>query len=209
MTNWVCLAWLYSGRHLIGAFGSRSLLLKLASKFPDPLQPPRHPALAPATPPELPEEVVAQALRSFERGKGPGPDGLRADFLRLLLESPGGDTFLGVLRDFVQLLVDGRAPLELRPWDARPIVMGTTWRKLCFKTTFLLDKARIQERLAPQQFAVGVRSGAEAMIHATRAWLRSNSHRRDYVLLQRDVSNAFNSVHTHMFLDSATGRRAT
>ena len=156
--------------------------------------------------------------------KGPGPDGLRADFLRLLLESPGGDTFLGVLRDFVQLLVDGRAPLELRPWigggtlvgigkrdgqgqaiplsqDARPIMMDTTWRKLCFKTTFLLDKVRIQERLAPQQFAVGVRSGAEAMIHATRAWLRLNSHRRDYVLLQRDVSNAFNSVHTHMFLD--------
>ena len=79
--------------------------------------------------------------------------------------------------------------------------MGTTWRKLCFKTTFLLDKVRIQECLAPQQFAVGVRSGAEAMIHATRAWLRLNSHRRDYILLQRDVSNALNSEHTHMLLD--------
>ncbi|CAE7428218.1 RvY_04325-1, partial [Symbiodinium natans] len=129
-----------------------------------------------------------QALRSFEHGKGPGPDGLRADFLRLLLESPGGKR-------------DGQGQAIPLSQDARPIVMGTTWRKLCFKTTFLLDKVRIQERLAPQQFAVGVRSGAEAMIHATRAWLRLNSHRRDYVLLQRDVSNAFNSVHTHMFLD--------
>ena len=26
MTSWVCLAWLFSGRHLIGAFGNRSLL---------------------------------------------------------------------------------------------------------------------------------------------------------------------------------------
>ena len=34
--------------------------------------------------------------------------------------------------------------------DARPIGMGTTWRKLYFKISFLLDKARIQERLAPQ-----------------------------------------------------------
>ena len=33
--------------------------LKLASKFPDPVQPPRHPTLAPATLPELPEEMVA------------------------------------------------------------------------------------------------------------------------------------------------------
>ena len=96
------------------------------------------------------------------------------------------DTIIPLYRDF---LVDGLAPTYLRPWlaggqligigkvdaagipipldqDARPIVMGLTWRKIAFKCTLAMDKARIQERLAPSQLAVGVRCGAEIMVHA-------------------------------------------
>ena len=200
---------------------------KLAAKFPAPSIPPRSPALVPGNTPEIPAPLLLKALQSFQVGKGPGPDGLRADFLRLLCGETGDvGSFVELVRDFVQLLAEGHAPIALRAWigggnpgghrqkrrswasrparpgrSARPIVMGTVWRKLVFKTTFLLDKDSIQSRLAPQQVAVGIRSGAEAMIHAARAWIRANNHKTDYVLLQRDISNAYNSVHTHMFLD--------
>ena len=62
--------------------------------------------------------------------------------------------------------MDDLAPAHLRPWlaggqligigkvdasgmaipldqDARPIVMGLTWRKIAFKCTLAMDKARI------------------------------------------------------------------
>ena len=71
------------------------------------------------------------------------------------------------LRDFIELLADGLAPSYLRPWlaggqligvgkhdasgrpvpldaDARPIVMGITWRKLMFKYTLNMDRDSIK-----------------------------------------------------------------
>ena len=134
------------------------------------------------------------------------------------------DPFVELFRQFVQYLAEGRAPQALRPWlgggtligvgkrdsqgktipldtDARPIVMGGVLRKVVCKTTFLMDKPSIQERLAPLQMAVGVKSGAEAMTHVARTWIHHNRHRRDCVLLQRDISNAYNELHPHEFLD--------
>ena len=87
--------------------------------------------------------------------------------------------------------------------DARPIVMGVTWRKLVFKCTLQMDRTTLRERLLPHQLAVGVSCGAEAMLHATREWLKANSHKPDVVLLQIDVSNAFNTVLPEQFLQDA------
>ena len=67
----------------------------------------------------------------------------------------------------MQLLAGGQAPEHLRPFfgggklvgvgkkdgsgnlisleaDARPIVLGLTWRKVVFKATFSLDRSRIR-----------------------------------------------------------------
>ena len=181
----------------------------------------------PPPPPGLIEmPVFLRALRSFAVGVGPGPDGLRADFLKALVGVTDDDPILHTLRDFAQLLADGGAPTYLRPWlaggqligvgkhdslgrpipldtDARPIVMGVTWRKLVFKCTLQMDRATLRERLLPHQLAVGVSCGAEAMLHATREWVKTNSHKQDVVLLQTDVSNAFNTVLPEQFLQDA------
>ena len=136
------------------------------------------------------------------------------------------DTIIPLYRDFVQLLVDGLAPAYLRPWlaggqligigkvdaagmpipldqDARPIVMGLTWRKIAFKCTLAMDKARIQERLAPSQLAVGVLCGAEIMVHAARHWIDAHQTDANYVLLQKDIRNVFNEILPYEFLKDA------
>ena len=63
--------------------------------------------------------------------------------------------------------VDKEGKSVLLTQDARPIVMGYVFRKLLFKCTFRLDTATIRDRQLPQQVAVGVSGGAEAMVHAT------------------------------------------
>ena len=121
---------------------------------------------------------------------GPGPDGLRADLLKMLMGDEEDEGILLLYRDFVQLLADGLAPLHLRPWlgggqligigkvdpqgnpipldqDARPIVMGVTWRKVVFKCTLASDKIGIRDRLLPSQLAVGVSCGAVLTLWST------------------------------------------
>ena len=87
--------------------------------------------------------------------------------------------------------------------DARPIVMGVTWRKVAFKCTLALDKQSIRDRLLPTQLAVGVSCGAEVMVHAARHWIHQNRQRNNYVLLQKDIRNAFNELLPHEFLQDA------
>ena len=60
-------------------------------------------------------EAVLQAVHSFKVGAGPGPDGLRADFLKAIVADGPDESLLPVFRDFVQLLADGLAPTHLCP----------------------------------------------------------------------------------------------
>ena len=156
-------------------------------KFPDNPRGRSHRSALPPTP-QIELSILLKALHSFPVGAGPGPDGLR-DFLKGLvghsLESP----LLPILQQFLQILADADVPAALQPWlaggtlvgigkvdkegkpvpliqDARPIVTGHVFRKLVFKCTFRLDAATIRDRLLPQQVAVGVSGGAEAMVHA-------------------------------------------
>ena len=132
---------------------------KLMAKFP-PLPPGSPPAddIVMPPPPQISVTTVSKAIKSFHVGVGTGPDGLRADLLKMLMGDEEDEGILLLYRDFVQLLADGLAPLHLRPWlgggqligigkvdpqgnpipldqDARPIVMGVTWRKVVFKCT--------------------------------------------------------------------------
>ena len=178
---------------------------KLLAKFPGNPRGRSYRSALPRTP-EIELSILLKALHSFPVGAGPGPDGLRADFLKGLvghsLESP----LLPILQQFMQVLADADVPAALQPWlaggtligigkvdkkgksipltqDARPIVMGHVFRKLVFKCTFTLDTATIRDRLLPQQVAVGVSGGAEAMVHATRDWISRNRGDPTAVLL--------------------------
>ena len=87
--------------------------------------------------------------------------------------------------------------------DTRPIVIGLTWRKITFKCTLVMDKTRIQERLAPSQLAVGLACGAEIMVHAARHWIYAHQADANYVFLQKDIRNAFNEILPYEFLKDA------
>ena len=53
--------------------------------------------------------------------------------------------------------------------------MGGVLHEMVFKTIFLMDKMSIQARLAPHQMVVGVKTGAESMIHAGYLMLTMSS----------------------------------
>ena len=151
---------------------------KLLDKFPffDHTRAP--PRLNPRPPSQIEIDTTVACLGSFKPGSGPGPTGLRADFLKQCLAAEDDDGCGALFTDFIQLLADGQAPTYLRQWygggglmgvgkpdkpldeDARPIVAGEVWRKLTFKCTLAADKKHVMEELAPQQLSVGVRGGS-------------------------------------------------
>ena len=75
-----------------------------------------HRSTLPPTP-EIELSIILKALHSFPVGAGPGPDGLRADFLKGLvghsLESP----LLPILQQFLQVLAGADVPEAVQPWQ--------------------------------------------------------------------------------------------
>ena len=65
--------------------------------------------------PELFLELIFKSLQSFPIGSGPGPDGLRADFLKGVVGQSLDSGILHVLREFLQILVDAEIPDILKP----------------------------------------------------------------------------------------------
>jgi hypothetical protein len=93
-------------------------------------------------------------------------------------------------------------PLDV---DARPIVVGEAWRRLAGKVSIIVDKHVLAGWLKPNQVAVGVKAGAEVIIHSLRQWLERNRDHSVKVLLKEDYSNAFNEAEPAAFLE--VGRR--
>ena len=95
---------------------------KLLAKFPPAVgEPITDEGIGP--PPEIPLEVIREAIFSGRRGAGPGPDGIRGDFLRDIMGFESDQEPIGkVIQAFIQLLADGNVPTYLRPflgggWD--------------------------------------------------------------------------------------------
>ena len=183
-----------------------------------------------APPPDIPADVVYKAIFSLKKGAGPGPGG---DFLRdLLSQHPEKEEPLGLIyREFVQLLVNAEAPSFLRSFlgggrlvgvgkkdsegrhvaldaDARPIVLGMTWRKVAFRCTLALDRDSIRDRLGDHQLAL-TRGGADVLVHAARGWVRRHCSRDSAVVFQKDVRNAFNEIRPREFLQDCRAHAPT
>ena len=150
-------------------------------------------------------EVLA-AVRSFPQGSAGGLDCVRPQHLRDLMD-PGATDFIDVVTSFVNLLLRGSCPVDVRPYlfggnlialskkdgGLRPIAIGSVWRRLAAKCASSFAGAKLQDYLKPRQVGVGVKGGAEAAIHATRLFLRHAGDGR--YIMKLDFSNAFNSVH--------------
>ena len=119
---------------------------------------------------------------------------------------------------FCNLLADGCAPPELRPFlggavghavkkiskdgeeDARPVCCGEVWRRIVGKALLSTETDALEAHLCPHQLAVNVRSGAEVMPHLARQWMCDFKDDTDRVLIDFDESNAHNTVDRHSFL---------
>ena len=87
--------------------------------------------------------------------------------------------------------------------DARPIVVGEAFRRIAGKIALLKDKGELSGWLKPYQVAVGVKAGAEVIVHSLRQWWERNRDNRKTVLVKMDYSNAFNEAEPEAFLGTA------
>ena len=164
---------------------------------------------------------VVQAIRSFPCGSAGGPDKLRPQHLKDLLqhvqhmgdedpESP----LLSALADFCNLVLRGDTPEEVRPFlfgaslvalrkkggGVRPIAVGCTLRRLVAKVACKQVVDEMAELLAPRQLGYGVRGGSEAAVHAARRFL--NNMGTCQAMVKLDFENAFNSVRRDCMLEA-------
>ena len=89
--------------------------------------------------------------------------------------------------------------------DARPLVVGETWRRLAAKVALRGEKLQDPETdlagfLQPNQCAIGVKAGAEIIIHTLRQWCERHKNNTEMAALKKDKENAFNAADEHEFL---------
>jgi hypothetical protein len=150
-------------------------------------------------------EQVVKALKSFSPGTAPGPTGLRAEHLKLILGSGSPNTrnkAADGLRDLVNAMAAGGVPESIAPFLAgatlfaakkkgggvRPIAVGLVTRRLVSKCFAASTAEKAAEILSPLQVGVGIKRGCEALVHGARALFKDRKRGG----LQIDFINAYN-----------------
>ncbi|GAU90643.1 hypothetical protein RvY_03032 [Ramazzottius varieornatus] len=145
-----------------------------------------------------------------------GPDGLRPQHLKDLLgglRDPMSLQLAQALADLVGLMLDGKVPEDVCPTlygasliallkktgGIRPIAVGNTLRRLAGKIVSKRVMEATGKLIRHQQLGYGTRSGAEAAVHFTRAFLSGQTGCQ--TLLKLDFRDAFNSVHRDRLLE--------
>ena len=167
----------------------------------------------PSSPPlRFSQERVLKGIKTFKAGSAPGPDGLRAEHLKVAVKlSPPNrtDKALEAITRLVNVLAAGGLPEAAAPYfcgarlyagnkksgGIRPIAVGYILRRLtskCFSYVLADKAARL---LAPLQVGVGVPGGCDAVVHTVRAIVEDPNIPADTrSVLQVDLINAFHSV---------------
>ena len=156
---------------------------------------------------------IKGAIRGFAPGSSGGRDGLKPQHLKDLSALPGG-ALIDALVDFTNLVLGGGVPAPVRPTffgatlipftkkdgGLRPIAVGLSLRRLVSKAAAKSASYICAPLLAPLQLGVGVRGGAEALVHAARRFLDCKAADRAFVKL--DFKNAFNSLRRDSMLEA-------
>ncbi|GJP30247.1 hypothetical protein CLOM_g24534 [Closterium sp. NIES-68] len=153
--------------------------------------------------PTVSQEAFIRLLSRCENGVGAGPSGMCFEHIReaalannsvaaklheLAVRLLHGDS----TADIAALLTASRLIAFPKPGGGtRPIAIGECLHRLVAKAGLLTMTAQAQTHFLPLQFGVAVRAGGEAIVHAARAY---TSEFPSALVLQVDVSNAFNSV---------------
>ena len=181
---------------------TEDVILKLREKHP--LSPPLPPAEVIPTPLRFTIPLVRKAVGAFHAGSAPGASKLHPAHLQDAMSAPTADAgcrLSAPLTFVVNLLARrGRAmgcrapvyPLKKKDNGVRPIAVGETIRRLVSRCFCRALQPKFESFFAAVgQMGVGVRCGAEAVVHAVRlATLQSPSH----AILKVDFENAFNTV---------------
>jgi hypothetical protein len=98
-------------------------------------------------------------------------------------------------------------PLAKKDNGVRPIAIGETIRRLVGKTLLSTGVAKEQvDRLRPAQVGVGVPNAAESVAIGVQSVANTLADSTDWVCLQVDWSNAFNSLDRTTLLRAAASR---
>lgn len=153
------------------------------------------------------EDDVRGAIQSFPAGSSGGPDGLRPQHLKDVLQTNDPESgFLSAITGFVNMVLAGCCPPEITKYffggrlialrkkqgGIRPIAVGFTLRRLVSKCASLHGIAHLKEYFQPLQLGVGVPGGCEAAIHSTRRFLSTLPS--NYAVVKLDFANAFNNI---------------
>ncbi len=163
------------------------------------------------------EDDVLKAVKSFPKASAAGGSGFSPTHLLEMLRVPdgrGSQSMISSLTKAVNLLASGTASTAMAPWlcaapitplrkrddGVRPIAVGETLRRLVGKLWMARVKDRAIEHLTASQVGVGVRSGCEALVHATQLAVDQLKDSNRFGVLQLDLANAFNLVSRRAFL---------
>ena len=168
--------------------------------------------------PALAVDGVARALRHFPAETAPGPTGLRVQHV---LDAIGdGSGVLDHLTAVVNLLAQGRGCLSIAPLlggaglvalpkpagGLRPIAVGELLRRPTGKCLMQMVRDEARDYFWPAQAGVGFPRGAEAAVHALRAWVGRHAASPDSVVVKVDFQNAFNTISRDVVLREARAK---
>ena len=159
---------------------------------------------------------IQSVLISFPKASACGPSGLRIQHLLDASEVPLPTGLGASLREVVNLLASGRAPVGVAkflaggslialvknkpasPPDVRPIAVEEALRRLISKCLCRITKAKAAEG---HQVGVACPGGSELIVHGLRNCIESHWNDGDFVVLKIDFQNAFNMVSCQGLLD--------
>jgi len=162
------------------------------------------------------EKDVFKAIFSFLSGSAGGLDDLRPQYLKDMLSSQNGAAGAKLLKsvtDLVDLMLRGAIPLALCPilyganlcalkkkdGGIRPIASGNAFRRLASKICNSMLISKTTSFLLPYQYGVGIKGGAETVVHSLRAFINDNIL-SNFSILKIDFKNAFNMIHRERIL---------
>ena len=186
-------------------FDSAEVFEKLTERHPlaaGDMQRLEDPALTTAL--QVSDKEVSKAILSFPAGSSGGLDDLRPKHLIDLINcKTSGQDLLSAITALTNMLLDGKCHPAVRPilfgrnltaqakksGGFRPIAVRYTWRRIAAKCANAFAMNTLGDYFAPTQLGVGVSSGCEAAVHATRRVIETMP--ADYVVAKLDFLNAF------------------
>jgi hypothetical protein len=155
-------------------------------------------------------EAMKRIIRSSDNGAAAGPSGWGGGLLAALVESDiCRFGIIALLKDILngdipdaarQYLLASRLVAITKPDSdsLRPIAVGELFYRLAAVIAVSRTRAAAARLLAPHQYGVGVRSGAERIVHSMQYSLTDRTAKR--AALKVDISNAFNSCDRALML---------